>query len=94
MRDQMHYLPFALHAAMDRHHAGGENDPAPLLIEFWTDHQIGYTGFVLDGDEHGALRRARLLPHQDDTGGLQSLTILRLHRLRAGHDFPAAKFIP
>lgn len=68
--DEMDDVALPLDAAVDRHHARFENDTTPLLEQRGPDHDVGRAGLVLDGDEHDALGRARLLAHKHETGGV------------------------
>jgi len=90
----MNHLAFPLDPAVDRHHAGTEHDPARPLEQLWPDDNIGRAGFVLDGDEHRALRRARPLAHQHQAGGHQPSRVARRHRLGTGDDPAAGKVGP
>ena len=44
-----------------RKHAGGQDDAAILLEHLRPDDEVGDAGLVLDGDEHDALGRSRLI---------------------------------
>src|ERR1035437_10233894 len=88
----MHDLAFPLDAAVDPHHAGRENDPTLPLIERRPDYEIGDARLVLDCDEHHSLRRAGLLPHEHEPGGLKPSPVAGLYGLSASDEASAAEF--
>ena len=75
--DDMDDVLVALDAAMHHHQPRAHHHFALPLKHVGPDHRIGHAGFVLDGHEHHALRRARTLAHQNDAGHAHAHAVAR-----------------
>jgi hypothetical protein len=81
MGDEVNDLALALNTTADGKHAGGEDHATILFEHLGLDGEIGDAGLVLQGDEHHALGRARLLPDENKAGGLKPASVAGPHRL-------------
>ena len=57
----MDHLPFPLNAAIDADHAGIEHDTSVFFEGFQPEDEVGNTGLIFDGDEHGSVAKIALM---------------------------------
>ena len=82
----MNDIALALHAATAGEHAGGENNAALPVEQARPDDEVGDAGFVLEGDEDDARRRAGTLAYQHQAGNGETLAIACRQEIATGDD--------
>ena len=86
--DDVDDLALALHPAVAGQHGGRQHQPTLGGVAVGPEHQVRHPRLVLDGDEHDALGRAGLLPHQHDAGHHHAPPVAQVEEVDAGRHAP------
>ena len=91
---QMDHIALPLDASPAGDHAGREDQASLLFEEGRPDDEICDVGFVLDGDEHDAFGRTRLLPHEHQPRNRHPLAVADPLKSLASHYPPGVEILP